>query len=309
MHWGEDKEYILTAEKKGYDEVAYDAFIGILGGIASWKYGVGKLYEKYRQILVEKGHKDGEAYTTLDPVKKVPRDYEPNFKAVVVQLPSFDEFIKRHGNSLKAALMQEIMAKSPKRMSEDEEKKIERTIEIAIDAARKLAEAYGDPEKIMYVGMTEIDHAKHALDALEYINPEKDPLEVIGDHIIELKKMHPEVVKPEIVYGDRWYEFLKKKGIDPEVFRGKKKPKAVKSVSPDLEKAKLEVLSVLNGLEFAGFSDDAKAKAIEKLSARIAELSSGGLTPERVFEIGLYAFALEMIKTGTFERLREVEKL
>ncbi|ASJ04005.1 hypothetical protein A3L01_00960 [Thermococcus barossii] len=79
--------------------------------------------------------------------------------------------------------------------------------------------------------------------------------------------------------------------------------------SADLAKAKLEVLSIINGLEFAGYSDDAKAKAIEKLSARIAELSKKELTPDSLQAIGLYAFALEMIKTGAFERLREVDDL
>jgi hypothetical protein len=72
---------------------------------------------------------------------------------------------------------------------------------------------------------------------------------------------------------------------------------------------KLEILSILNGLEFAGFSEEAKRKAVEKLSARIAELSEGELTPENLQKLGLYAFAIEMIKRGDFERLREIEKL
>ncbi|MBP1912925.1 hypothetical protein [Thermococcus stetteri] len=49
---------------------------------------------------------------------------------------------------------------------------------------------------------------------------------MIGEHIIELKKMHPEVVKPEKVYGQEWYDFLKKKGIDPKTLEpiGEKPP-------------------------------------------------------------------------------------
>lgn len=73
--------------------------------------------------------------------------------------------------------------------------------------------------------------------------------------------------------------------------------------------AKLELLSILNGIEFAGFSEEAKRKAVERLSARIAELSEKELTPENLQRLGLYAFAVEMIKRGNFERLREVEKL
>ncbi|NJE42361.1 hypothetical protein [Thermococcus sp. GR6] len=76
-----------------------------------------------------------------------------------------------------------------------------------------------------------------------------------------------------------------------------------------LMNAKLEVLSILNGIEFAGFSEEAKRKAIEKLNSRIAELSRERLTLENLQRLGLYAFALEIIKTRNFERLKEVERL
>ena len=136
-----------------------------------------------------------------------------------------------------------------------------------------------------------------------------DPLEHFQEEIIEFARLFPKVIRPEKTYGDRWYEFLKKKGIDPEIFRAKKKPKTVKSTSPDLEKAKLEVLSILNGLEFAGYSEEARAKAMEKLSAKITELSRGRLTPKNLQALGLYAYAIEMIKAKNFERLKEVENL
>ncbi|WP_457754454.1 hypothetical protein [Thermococcus sp.] len=51
------KKYVLVGKKRGYDELAYDALIGILGGIASWKYGVDYIDEKYRQILIRRGQK------------------------------------------------------------------------------------------------------------------------------------------------------------------------------------------------------------------------------------------------------------
>ncbi|WP_461867067.1 hypothetical protein, partial [Thermococcus sp.] len=63
------------------------------------------------------------------------------------------------------------------------------------------------------------------------------------------------------------------------------------------------------GLEFAGFTEEAKRKAVEKLSARIEELLEKELTPENLQKLGLYAFAVEMIKRGNFERLREIEGL
>jgi len=42
--------------------------------------------------------------------------------------------------------------------------------------------------------------------------PREKVLETIGDHIIELKKVFPNVVKPEEVYGDLWYEFPQEEG-------------------------------------------------------------------------------------------------
>jgi len=44
-------------------------------------------------------------------------------RAIIVQLPDFDEFVEKHVNILKAILIQEILSKSPKRISKDEEKK------------------------------------------------------------------------------------------------------------------------------------------------------------------------------------------
>ncbi|WP_456395484.1 hypothetical protein [Thermococcus sp.] len=313
LHYGDNKEkYIFIGNKKGYDEFAYDAFIGILGGIASWKYGVDRIDEKYLQTLVRRGQKNGDAYYAVTPVKELRSNFEPYAKGTVVQIPSFDEFIEKHGDYLKLMLLGEILSKSPKRLPKDEEKKIERTIEIAIDAAKKLAEVYGNPEKLVHVGLMKIKHAKDALGILEFLNPEKHPLDVIGDHIIELKKMHPEVVKPEKVYGEEWFEFLKEKGVDTKEFRrGAKKIKKTRDedIAGIPENAKLEVLSILHGLEFAGFSDEAKQKAIERLSSRIAEVSAEKLTPGNLQKLGLYAFAIEMIKSGNFERLGEIEKL
>ncbi|NJE09636.1 hypothetical protein [Thermococcus sp. MAR1] len=77
--------------------------------------------------------------------------------------------------------------------------------------------------------------------------------------------------------------------------------------SGELSGAKLEVLSILHGLEFAGFSDEAKQKAIERLSARIGEVSAEKLTPENLQKLGLYAFAIEIIKRNEFGRAKEIE--
>ncbi|WP_258084088.1 hypothetical protein [Thermococcus thermotolerans] len=300
----------MIGKKKGYDEFAYDAIIGILAGIASWKYGAERLEKKYREILIGKGQKTGDTYYAIKPVKKIRSDFEPNAKGTVVQLPSFDEFIEKHGDYLKLMLLEEILSKSPKIIPKDEEKKIEKTIDIAIDAAKKLAETYGDPENLVHVGLMKIKHAKDALSVLEFLNPEKHPLDVIGDHIIELKKMHPEVVKPEKVYGKEWYEFLKKKGIDPDELNPEKKKKknaGVQKTRESISAEARELLGLLKGLKYARYSDDAVSEAKRELKAKLNELLQ---RPEENLElIGLYFTVGELIEQGDFERAEELLRM
>ncbi|GAB6102760.1 hypothetical protein JCM16138_19830 [Thermococcus atlanticus] len=113
-------------------------------------------------------------------------------------------------------------------------------------------------------------------------------------------------IEPEL---EEFRQFLAEMGgekVEPE---GQINVARVPKPSGELAGAKLEVLSILHGLEFAGFSEEAKQKAIERLSARIGEVSAEKLTPENLQQLGLYAFAIEMIKSGNFERLGEIEKL
>jgi hypothetical protein len=83
-----------------------------------------------------------------------------------------------------------------------------------------------------------------------------------------------------------------------------------RKTSPPLDpNVKVEVLSILNGLEFAGFSEEAKRKAIERLSARIREVSVEKPTPENLLKLGLYAYAVELIRRGEFEKVEGLKKL
>ncbi|ASJ00095.1 hypothetical protein A3K92_00630 [Thermococcus gorgonarius] len=75
------------------------------------------------------------------------------------------------------------------------------------------------------------------------------------------------------------------------------------------EDAKLEVLSILQALEFADYSESAKEKALQKLASMLEELSKEKLTAENLQRIGLVAFALEIIKRGEFERAEEIKRL
>ncbi|WP_175058843.1 hypothetical protein [Thermococcus sp. 2319x1] len=86
-----------------------------------------------------------------------------------------------------------------------------------------------------------------------------DPLEHFQEEILEFARLFPKVIRPEKIYGDRWYEFLKKEGIDPKTLeqasgkkpekspgvrkgKGKPKKKARPTESADFSRARLEVL-------------------------------------------------------------------
>ncbi|WP_457754455.1 hypothetical protein [Thermococcus sp.] len=56
-------------------------------------------------------------------MKEIRSNYKPHSVGTVVQLPSFDEFIEKHGDHFKLMLLEEILSKSPKRIPKDEEKK------------------------------------------------------------------------------------------------------------------------------------------------------------------------------------------
>ena len=78
------------------------------------------------------------------------------------------------------------------------------------------------------------------------------------------------------------------------------------NISTALSQAKLELLSILNGLEFAGFSEEARKRAAEVLR-KMRELASGEPNEERLLELGLYAYALEAIREGDRKRLERLK--
>jgi|GEM_PF-4876644 len=74
-HYGDYKdEYILLGKKKGYDEFAYDAFIGILGGIASWKYGADEIDKKIPRNTGKKWTKRWRGVLLLETYKRNKKD-------------------------------------------------------------------------------------------------------------------------------------------------------------------------------------------------------------------------------------------
>ncbi|ASJ11821.1 hypothetical protein [Thermococcus thioreducens] len=145
----------------------------------------------------------------------------------------------------------------------------------------------------------------------DFKDPEKvravgDAISGIADDPIHILKQAGIDIEPEL---EEFLQFLAEIGgekVEPE---GQINVARVPKPSGELAEAKLEVLSILHGLEFAGFSEEAKQKAIERLSARIGEVSAEKLTPENLQKLGLCAFAVEMIKSGNFERLGEIERI
>jgi len=198
------------------------------------------------------------------------------------------------------------MKKNPERVAEEIISAArERGIPVKEDDKERIVVAVKKAAKVIDK-LTE-DISEEKLDVLYQALAEKtdDPIYVLKRNEID--------IEPELEEFRQFLAEISGKKIAPKKGAGTGKAVVKKAeklnVKGILDNAKLEVLSVLNGLEFAGYSGEAKAKAIEKLSARIAELSKKELTPDNLQTIGLYAFALEMIKAGNFERVKEVEKL
>ncbi len=102
-------------------------------------------------------------------------------------------------------------------------------------------------------------------------------------------------------------EYGLEKHIHPDFL--KKDSLTIGALSGEIMPVKLEVLSILQALEFADYSEKAKEKALGKLASMLEELSREGLTPENLQKIGLIAFAIEILKRGEFRRVEEIKKL
>ncbi|WP_048149566.1 hypothetical protein [Palaeococcus ferrophilus] len=90
--------------------------------------------------------------------------------------------------------------------------------------------------------------------------------------------------------------------------RGKKKAPAGETLELPTE-ALLEVLSILQALEFADYSKKAKEKALQKLSSAVKELSRKDPTPENLLKLGIYAYALELVREERWEGIGKLRKV
>jgi len=124
----------------------------------------------------------------------------------------------------------------------------------------------------------------------------------VEDPVSKLKELGIDLT-PELEELKRVFAEISGKKIEPQKQR---QVAGVSKLSEELARAKLEVLSILNGIEFAGYTEEAKRKAVGKLSSRIAELSKEKPTEKVLLHLGLYTYAIEAIKREKLERLKEL---
>ncbi len=262
--------------------------------------------QKFHNILMEIGEEIGEVYGTdeIKPLEKV----SDVMLGIGVKVPKFKEFLQKYREKVIEEMTDAIYEAYKMRGKIVDKGSIKKAVEHAIEISDKLAHNIFDDRVDPY--WIALHHYKNLYDQPPSIQltgifdgalkvPREKVLEEIGDHIIELKKIFPNVVKPEEVYGDLWYEFLKKKGIKPKELEPQREKLAKGGLlSPDLTAEKLEVLSILQALEFADYSEKAKEKVLQKLSERISELSKKEPTRENLLKLGLYFYAFELIKNN-----------
>ena len=229
-------------------------------------------------------------------------------------MPRFKEFLQKYREKVIEEMTDAIYTAYKMRGKIIDKEKIRKAVENAIEISDKLAHNIFDNRADPY--WIAVNHYKNLYDQPPAVQltgvfdrllraPRETVLETIGDNIIELKKALPNVVKPEEVYGDLWYEFLKKKGIDPnELNPEKKKNAGVQKSQESISAEARELLGLLRGLKYARYSDDAVSEAKGELKARLEELLQ---KPEENLDlIGLYFTIGGLIERGDFERAEEL---
>ncbi|WP_297509573.1 hypothetical protein [Thermococcus sp.] len=188
-------------------------------------------------------------------------------------LPPFEELKKR------AAVIAMILEDEYDHIPEEKRKNMEEFVNAAIKLAERLAEIKAKGEKATrHIKAGKVPEFEEFVDAFKKVAPE--------EMIVRQKK------KPSAKY--------------PKVQKQIETEPRTKSLPED---TKLEVLSILQALEFADYSEKAKEKALGKLASMLEELSKEKLTPENLQKIGLVAFAIGLIKRSEFERVEEIKKL
>ena len=196
--------------------------------------------------------------------------------------PTWNKLVLDRRNAKKSEYVDELIGK---KITDDDLAKLREVAQVVA----KLVDAWG-PDNVDYATIW-LARGKKVDDLKEFIERfAKDPEKTL-QYLEELRQVLHKYIKP--------------KGIKPPA----KEPQSARMVNPDLTAEKVEVLSILQALEFADYSEKAKEKALGKLTSMLEELSKEKLTPENLQKIGLVAFAVEIIKRGEFERAEEIKRL
>ncbi len=190
-------------------------------------------------------------------------------------------------------------------MTKKEREKIQKAAKLIIRAAKKMKKLMEDRPVWDYKALADAQARLYkqphllAREAAEILGI--DPLEHFQEEIIELARLFPKVIKPEKTYGDRWYKFLKKKGISlDEINPEKRKKSGVWKSQSSLSSEARELLGLLKGLKIAGYTDASVDGLRSELNGRIDELMKN---PAGNLElIGLYTVVLRLVEKGDFEK-------
>ncbi len=192
-------------------------------------------------------------------------------------------------------------------LTKNEKEKIQKAAKPIIRAAKKMKNLLENRPVWDYKALADAQARLHkqphllAREAAEILGI--DPLEHFQEEIIELAKLFPKTIKPEEVYGDRWYEFLKKKGIEPSELNPKKKKSKTTVPSQSLTLAACELLGLLSGLRLAGYSEGALENLRRELEKRIDGLVEN--PKENLELIGLYTAVLKLAEKGEIKKAEE----
>ncbi|WP_157727091.1 hypothetical protein [Thermococcus siculi] len=162
---------------------------------------------------------------------------------------------------------------------------VKKTIRDALEKSMKIADKL----------IPDVSSVKH-LDAISraIANDAEDPFQILRNAGIE--------IEPEL---EEFRQFLAE--ISGKKIEEKKKAPAGETLELPSD-ALLDVLSILQALEFADYSEKAREKALQKLSSAVRELSRKDPTPESLLKLGLYAYALELVKEERWENIGKLRK-
>lgn len=255
------------------------------------------------------GKKNEEEFVYLsDSEPKRLKQYD---KRPAIILQPFDSAVDALEKELAQKIIDEIEFQE-RVLTKNEKEKIQKAAKLIIRAAKKMKKLMEDRPVWDYKALADAQARLYkqphilAREAAEILDI--DPLEQFQEEIIELARLYPKVIKPEKIYGDRWFEFLKKKGIDPKELNPRRKKSLGNYKTQEHASAEAQrLLGLLAGLRFAEYREEAVNNTVKDLEEKIRKITKLDYpTPEDVYRLGLYHLALSYIREGKFEKAEDV---